>query len=728
MLVTAAFLAQLPALRTAAASQPGITVRPATASLQAGESQQFAAYEVGAIPANSVTTHAYGNDRTHAQLSETYLTPSLLASGTFKKLGSWSTDGLPWGQPLIIAGVNGRTLLVVATSHNTISAFDADLPGTSPVWSVNIGPPWFGYPPASSGIDLYNGLGCLSTPVVDPATNILYASCVTGGAWKLYSYNLADGSPYRAPATFSGTFHGVDFNAEPLSQRSALLLANGNIYTAFYGFEDTGHRYYGWIIAHNATTLQEVAAACTSCLASLGTYGGGVWMSGNGPAADASGNIYVATGNGFQHTSTELDETFIKYSPTLDVLDYATPANFADLDASDVDLDSGGVMLAGNFLMGGGKDGRWWSLNKTAMGHLQGGNPPIAQVFPACTVCAPEGLRAGQAFANNSLYVAGAGDRIIRYSYDGIAPFKTAAAAHSLSSFAYPGASLVYSSAGSDPSTAIVWAVTVSTGAEVAPTAATLRAFDAATLNEIWNSGTGADALGKDAKFALPTVVNGRVYVPTSANSIVLYGTTSAPVPVIPTPVTWSINPAIGSITSDGKYTAPSTIAVSSTVSVTATSLADATKSFSATVTLNPPAPPPPPPPPPPPTPGPLPTGLIGRWTFDAADSNATQAFDKSGNGYTGTISGSVTPTPGQVGDAYLFSTNGSFNMGYATQTELNKNLTLATWIRDDQFQSQRRDHRQVRHRGGLRVRFEDHRCRQDGIGNRHVQCRGLWQ
>ena len=681
VLVTAAVLVQLPSRYKAAASQTGITVRPATAALQGGGSQQFSAYDLGTIPAKSVTTHAYGNDRTHAQLSETYLTPSLVASGSFKKLGSWRTDSIPWGQPLIVVGVNGRTLLVVATSHNTVYAFDADLPGTSPIWSVNIGPPWTGYPPASSGIDLYGGLGCLSTPVVDPATNILYASCNTGGTWKLYSYNLYDGSPYHAPATFSGTFHGVDLNAEPLSQRAALLLANGNIYTAFYGFENTGHRYYGWVVAHNATTLQEVAAVCTSCQASLGTYGGGVWMSGNGPAADVSGNIYLATGNGFQHTSTELDESFVKYSPALDVLDYATPANFADLDASDVDLDSGGVMLAGDYLMGGGKDGRWWSLNKAAMGHLEGGSPAIAQVFQACSVCSSEGLRAGEAVANNSLYVAGSGDSIVRYSHDGVAPFNTTAAARSLSTFAYPGASLAYSSAGGDTSTAILWAVTVSTGAFVVPQAATLRAFDAATLNEIWNSGNGADSLGPDSKFALPTVANGRVYVPTSANSIVLYGTTSAPVAVVPTPVTWSINPSIGSITPDGKYTAPSTISASSTVSVTATSLADPTQSFSATVTLNPPAVTPTPPPPPA-TPATLPTGLIGRWTFDAADSNGAQTFDKSGNSYTGTISGSVARTPGRAGEAYTFSSNGSINMAYAVQAELNKNLTLATWIK----------------------------------------------
>src|SRR6185295_17611712 len=81
-------------------------------------------------------------------------------------------------------------------------------------------------------------------------------------------------------------------------------------------------------------------------------------------------------------------------------------------------------------------------------------------------------------------------------------------------------------------------------------------------------------------------------------------------------------------------------------------------------------------------TPGSLPAGLIGRWTFDAADINTTQALDKSGNGYTGKRSGSVTQTPGQVGQAFTFATNGAINMSYASQTELNKSLTLAAWIK----------------------------------------------
>ena len=55
------------------------------------------------------------------------------------------------------------------------------------------------------------------------------------------------------------------------------------------------------------------------------------------------------------------------------------------------------------------------------------------------------------------------------------------------------------------------------------------------------------------------------------------------------TGVTWSIAPATGVISSDGLYTAPSTISATSSVTVAATSVADATKSASAAIALIPP-------------------------------------------------------------------------------------------------------------------------------------------
>ena len=54
------------------------------------------------------------------------------------------------------------------------------------------------------------------------------------------------------------------------------------------------------------------------------------------------------------------------------------------------------------------------------------------------------------------------------------------------------------------------------------------------------------------------------------------------------TAVTWSVSPSVGTVTTGGLYTAPSSISSSQTVTVTATSAADATKSASATVTLTP--------------------------------------------------------------------------------------------------------------------------------------------
>src|SRR5207244_218162 len=54
-----------------------------------------------------------------------------------------------------------------------------------------------------------------------------------------------------------------------------------------------------------------------------------------------------------------------------------------------------------------------------------------------------------------------------------------------------------------------------------------LRAFDASNVSiELWNSKQNAarDDLGNFAKFCPPTVVNGKVYLATFSNRLVVYG------------------------------------------------------------------------------------------------------------------------------------------------------------------------------------------------------------
>jgi len=62
----------------------------------------------------------------------------------------------------------------------------------------------------------------------------------------------------------------------------------------------------------------------------------------------------------------------------------------------------------------------------------------------------------------------------------------------------------------------------------------TLHAFDALNLTELWNSemNSDRDQLGAFTKFVAPTVANGRVYVPTLSNQLVIYGLLDATEPV----------------------------------------------------------------------------------------------------------------------------------------------------------------------------------------------------
>ena len=54
--------------------------------------------------------------------------------------------------------------------------------------------------------------------------------------------------------------------------------------------------------------------------------------------------------------------------------------------------------------------------------------------------------------------------------------------------------------------------------------------------------------------------------------------------------------------------------------------------------------------------------------------------------------------------------------MYYVAQAELNKNLTLAAWIKSmNQFQPQGSDHHRIRYGHRLWLRQEDHRCRDHG-------------
>ena len=90
-----------------------------------------------------------------------------------------------------------------------------------------------------------------------------------------------------------------------------------------------------------------------------------------------------------------------------------------------------------------------------------------------------------------------------------------------------PGGTLSVSSDGRRAGTGIVWAAhTNNKSADHGNAPGILRAYDAETLLELWNSEQKArrDRLGTLMKFVPPVVVKGRVYVPNFDNAVNVYG------------------------------------------------------------------------------------------------------------------------------------------------------------------------------------------------------------
>jgi uncharacterized protein (TIGR03437 family) len=90
--------------------------------------------------------------------------------------------------------------------------------------------------------------------------------------------------------------------------------------------------------------------------------------------------------------------------------------------------------------------------------------------------------------------------------------------------FGIPYEGMTISANGGAAGSGILWATTPDSWPP--PSTATLHAYYADDLSiELWNSNmNAADAVGGFIRFANPTIVNGKVYVPTASDQLVVYG------------------------------------------------------------------------------------------------------------------------------------------------------------------------------------------------------------
>ena len=312
------------------------------------------------------------------------------------------------------------------------------------------------------------------------------------------------------------------------SQRVALLVANGSVYFGMYANPGP---YHGWLLRYDAVTLQ-LAGVFNASL--NGSYAG-IWQMGRGAAADTAGNVYAVSANGDYDGVSNFGQSILRFgSSGLSLADWFTPADNAETSAADLDLGlNGPILVPGtNLLIAGGKTGMVYLVNRLFLGHLENSGAPV-QSLQASPYCGAENCYHQQALwarsATPILYVWRKNDVIRGYRLIGgqleTVPFSTGSDATVI-----PGSGMTVSSHGDEPNTGIVWSMgPVDDGRDTLREfgGMTVRAYDALDLTkELWNSSMNAarDDPGYYAKFAAPVVANGKVFVPTFSNHLVVYG------------------------------------------------------------------------------------------------------------------------------------------------------------------------------------------------------------
>src|SRR4029077_5676986 len=127
------------------------------------------------------------------------------------------------------------------------------------------------------------------------------------------------------------------------------------------------------------------------------THGAGIWLGGGGPAADATGNVYLPTGNAFGGNtpgiSNDFGDTFVKLasSAPLTVADYFAPMNAIADDIADADMGSAAALLLPDLVDSGnvtrhlavvaGKDGMMFVVDRDNMGQYSAIANNVFQVF-----------------------------------------------------------------------------------------------------------------------------------------------------------------------------------------------------------------------------------------------------------------------------------------------------------------------------------------------------------
>lgn len=509
---------------------------------------------------NDVLTWHNDNARDGQINTEAILTLANVRSTNFGLLANVVVDGKVDAQPLYVSALNvpgkgTHNVLFIATEHDSVYAVDAD--SGVVLWQESL----LGSGETTSDPrncdQVVPEIGITATPAIDrnagPHGTIYLVAMSKNGAGtyfqRIHALDLSTGGeefngPTAVQATYPGTGDGssngvVTFDPKQYKERPGLLIQNGQLYTSWGSHCDI-RPYGGWVMAYNETTLAQTAVLDFVPNGSDGAP----WNAGAGPAADATGNIYVSLGNGTFDTSQNANgfpsggdygNSLMKLTlngNTLSPVDYWTMYNSDAESSVDTDLGAGGLMLLPDqadsngrvrqLAVAAGKDHNIYVVDRNNMGKFDpNSNGTLYEELPNSL---SGGEWSSPAFWYDRVFYGSVGQNLESFQIQAalLQPLQTTS-----TSFGYPGTTPSISSY--SVNNAIVWA-TENTNPAV------LHAYSATNLaSELYNSNqaaNGRDHFGTGNKFIAPTIANGKVYIGTT-NSVGIFGLLRQQAPIL---------------------------------------------------------------------------------------------------------------------------------------------------------------------------------------------------
>ncbi|HEY6295889.1 MAG TPA: PQQ-binding-like beta-propeller repeat protein, partial [Streptosporangiaceae bacterium] len=269
-------------------------------------------------------------------------------------------DGQIYGEPLVYAG-----RVYVATEDDTVYALSAATGAVA--WSRRVGPPV----PATSlpcG-DISPSVGITGTPVIDRSRDEIFvvADELTAAGPQHWLVGLG---------TASGTVEmnqGVDppgANPAALLQRTGLTLDSGRVVFAMGGNTGDCASYRGRVVGVPETGGTPEYFTVD---AAPGESQGAIWMGGAAPVIDASGHIWVSTGNGSVYSSAHAyddSDSVLELSSSLRLLQFFAPDTWPADNSRDLDMSTAPVLLPDGQVLLAGKSRIIYLLSGAHLGGI----------------------------------------------------------------------------------------------------------------------------------------------------------------------------------------------------------------------------------------------------------------------------------------------------------------------------------------------------------------------